>query len=313
MNPITDNKAMLDNMRGEVSVLMSVYNGALFLKPAIESILAQDMVNFEFIIIDDCSTDESVQIIRSYQDPRIVFIQNTTNLGLTKSLNLGLNIAKGKYIARMDCDDISRADRLQTQLNYMRSHPEVWVLGSGAIEIDSQGQSKSVMQMPSSSGWIRLLMLLGNNMIHPSVMFDKAKILAIGGYDESFKYSQDFDLWSRVLQKGGVLENLTEPLIQLRYHSQSISAIKQDLQKRLARLVRKKLAKGIYGFYIFEFELQISEQVFQKNKKLGFVEKLLYELFCYRLRKCLKSREDVLPTDRQRFFQLLEAVLMVRN
>ncbi len=289
----------------EVSVIMSVYNGAAFLKSAIESILAQDLVNFEFIIMDDCSTDDSAQIIRSYQDPRIIFIQNTTNLGLTKSLNLGLKVAKGKFIARMDSDDVSRVDRLQTQFNYMKAHPEVWVLGSSATEIDSQGQSNNVIQMPSSPGWIQLLMLLGNNMIHPSVMFDKAKILAIGGYDENFIYSQDFDLWSRVLQKNGILENLSEPLIQLRYHSQSISATKHNLQKKLTRLIRKRLAKEVFGFHFFEFELQICEYVFQKSKKLGTIETILYQLFCYRLRRCLMNNTDIWPPDRQRFFQIL--------
>ena len=107
---------------------MSVYNGAKFLAEAIDSILAQTFTNFEFIIIDDASSDDSLHIINSYKDARIVLIQNNKNIGLTKSLNIGIAKAKGKYIARMDADDISMPKRLEKQFDFMEEHPRICFL-----------------------------------------------------------------------------------------------------------------------------------------------------------------------------------------
>ena len=119
---------------------MSVYNGAKFLGEAIDSILAQTFTEFEFIIIDDASTDDSLKIINSYKDARIIVVKNTKNHGLTKSLNIGIAKAKGKYVARMDADDISMPKRLEKQFDFMEEHPEFAFCGSKAISINEEGQ-----------------------------------------------------------------------------------------------------------------------------------------------------------------------------
>jgi glycosyltransferase involved in cell wall biosynthesis len=121
-----------------ISVLMSVFNGEDYLAEAIESILNQDFLNFEFIIINDCSTDRSLEIINSFSDPRICLIQNDENKGLTQSLNIGLNHARGKYIVRMDADDISVKNRISTQVKWMEKNPAVIVCGSARKIIENK-------------------------------------------------------------------------------------------------------------------------------------------------------------------------------
>ena len=125
-----------------VSVIMSNYNTPEeFLRASIESVLNQTYSNFEFIIVDDCSTDNSLEIIKSYQDERIVVLENKENLGITKSLNRGLEIAKGEYVARMDADDISFPKRFETQVEYLKNNPQVIVCGTGVELIgDWQGR-----------------------------------------------------------------------------------------------------------------------------------------------------------------------------
>jgi glycosyltransferase involved in cell wall biosynthesis len=124
-----------------ITVLMPVYNGEDYLRDSIESILSQTYLNFEFIIIDDGSTDSSLEIINSYakQDKRIIVRKNEHNIGLAKSLNAGIKLAKGRYIARQDADDLSSADRLDIQLSYALSHPQVDLIGSNSYVIDLDG------------------------------------------------------------------------------------------------------------------------------------------------------------------------------
>ena len=131
-----------------VTVLMSVYNGERYLNEAIDSILAQTFTDFEFLIIDDASTDSTPKILHSYDDPRIRIVTNEENLGLTKSLNKGLALAQGEYIARMDADDISLPERLMMQLNFLIDNKTVPLVGSGAIMIDEDGKSIGKMNLP---------------------------------------------------------------------------------------------------------------------------------------------------------------------
>ena len=127
-------------MNPKISVIMPVLNAELYLKTAIESVLSQTIPDFEFIIINDGSTDKTEEIIKSYQDPRIIYIKNDTNIGLSKSYNLGIRASKGEFIARMDADDISFKDRFESQLEFLEAHQEVGVVGGGVILIDESGK-----------------------------------------------------------------------------------------------------------------------------------------------------------------------------
>ncbi|MFN5442865.1 MAG: glycosyltransferase family 2 protein, partial [Crocinitomicaceae bacterium] len=156
----------------DVSVVMPVYNGEQYLKEAIESILSQTYVNFEFIIINDGSEDNSEEIILSYNDPRIVYIKNLENLKLIKTLNIGFSKAKGKYIARMDADDISLPRRLEKQVDYLERNPDIGVLGTGVFLKGEKEISKLLYHTDDKS--LRFALAFYCPFIHPSVVLRKA-------------------------------------------------------------------------------------------------------------------------------------------
>lgn len=200
-----------------VSVVMSVFNGELYLREAVESILRQSFRDFEFIIIDDGSTDKSGGILDAFQstDARVrVFHQE--NRGLIGSLNRGCGLALGKYIARMDADDIAVGDRLQRQIAFMETHPEVAVLG-GAVEfIDQTGKTLGIAQYPCHNREIQRALLDSNVMWHPSVLIRKTAFVAADGY-RNVTDAEDYDLWLRIADRFR-LANLNAVLLRYRIH-----------------------------------------------------------------------------------------------
>ena len=228
-------------MNPKISVVMSVYNGEKHLRESIESILNQTFTDFEFIIVNDGSTDNSLEIIKSYDDERIKIINNEENIGLTKSLNKAIKQARGVYIARQDADDISLSNRLELQFKFLEKHPEVALLGTGIYVIDENGDEieKRIMHPnPKRS------LLKGNRFIHGSVMFRKSVIDELGAYNETLRYSQDYELWLR-LSKEYDVRNLTVPLYKLRMHKSSILSRKVEEQQMYAVLARKLAMNGI--------------------------------------------------------------------
>lgn len=220
---------------------MSVYNGEAHLREAIDSILNQSFTDFEFIIVDDCSTDASLEIIRSFEDIRIKIINNEKNIGLTKSLNIALKQAGGKYIARQDSDDISLQHRLKKQLDYLEKHPGVVLLGTSIFAIDSNGRiSEKRIAAPNPGKTL----FEGNKFVHGSVMFKKDLLKEVGYYNELFKYSQDYELWLRIAEHYDA-RNLTEPLYKLRVHSGSIGASKIGEQSMFVILAQKMRKSGL--------------------------------------------------------------------
>ena len=187
-----------------ITVLMCVYNGEDFLSEAIDSILKQSFVDFEFIIINDCSTDSTRTILEKYTvaDNRLKVLYNKSNLGLTKSLNIGLNIAQGEFIARIDADDVAYRDRLKRQYNFLVEHKDIVLVGSAMSYIDEKGYEGKALRFPFSHNCLnKRLIHLGAVFPHSSVMFRKKQILDIGGYCVFFKKSQDRDLFIRVSEK----------------------------------------------------------------------------------------------------------------
>ncbi len=181
-----------------VTVLMSVYNGENYLWEAIESILIQTYTNFEFIIIDDGSTDSSFEIIQSIKDPRIRPIKNRNNIGLAASLNTGLKLAKGKFVARMDADDISEAERLYEQVNILNSNTDIGLIGTHTYLIDRKDRVFNTWKPPTKHGDIIKTMRKGNSFCHGSVMLKKEATNTVGVYREKFRYAQDYDFWLRI-------------------------------------------------------------------------------------------------------------------
>lgn len=208
----------------KISVIMSVYNGEKYLREAIESILNQTIPDFEFIIVNDASTDSSPKIMQSYGDARIKIINNEKNIGLTRSLNSAIAQAQGKFIARQDADDISLPNRLEEQLRYFEQHPEVALLGTSIDLIDDEGKitGKRVISADPSKNFFR-----SSWFAHGSVMFKSKIVRELGGYNELFRYSQDYELWLRIAKHYPV-RGLAQELYQLRLHGESIQFQKRE-------------------------------------------------------------------------------------
>lgn len=222
---------------------MSVYNGTPYLTDAIDSILEQSFSDFEFLIIDDGSTDSSVDIIESYEDKRIRLIRNEYNLGLTKSLNKGLDAARGEFVARMDADDVAAPDRLSLQVAFMEAHPEIAVAGTFIKAVDESGEE--IRRYPTSHSLIVLHMLFENAMAHPSTILRKEIFDQHGlRYDESLTIAQDYDLWYRTAQYSH-LANINKVLLEYREHEHQVSRNSQQIVFSIKN--RERIAKDL-GF-----------------------------------------------------------------
>ena len=218
---------------GLVSVVMANYNTEEeYLRSAIESILNQTYSNFEFIIIDDGSTNDSVSIIESYDDERIVLIKNTENQGLTRSLNIALDHCKGDYIARMDSDDVSFPNRFEKQVEYLQKHDNVIVCGTGVECIgdwEKRRPNKIICPTIEDRESYRIHLLLGNRPIitHPSAMLNRKLMLEYSvRYDDSLPFAQDYKLWVSCSQVADCVI-LPEILLKYRVHDKQISIAKR--------------------------------------------------------------------------------------
>ena len=213
-------------MQPGVTVLMTVYNGRAYLKTAIERVLAQSFRDFEFLIIDDCSSDDSVDIIRSFSDERIVLYRNKANIGQTKSLNIGLRMARGEFIARMDADDFAYEEWLQEQLSNIRSRGKEYVLcSSRAMIVDTENKVHKILNTPGSFEQIVVTSLWASPVNHVGVLMRRQAVLDQGGYDEDFRIAADYALWSKLLRNGFILAVTPRPLVAIRSHARSVTAM----------------------------------------------------------------------------------------
>lgn len=198
-----------------VSVVMSVYNAETYLRKAIHSILSQTYTDFEFVIIDDGSNDKSNEILKSYAntDPRIILIENKKNIGLAASLNKGIMMAKGKYIARQDADDISDPFRLETQIQYALKNPHIDIIGSNSFVIDINDKLVYKCNWYSKiTDFQKPLTQQKSIFPHGCVLIKKNKLIECGLYDSRFYYSQDGELWLRLISKGAKIYTIETPL-----------------------------------------------------------------------------------------------------
>lgn len=218
-----------------ISVVMSVYNGEKYLEEAIQSILRQTYQDFEFIIVNDCSTDKTSEILKSFKDSRIKVINNPENMGLTKSLNKGVKNAKGKYIARMDADDISLPHRFETQIKFLEENPEYALVGSSFYQIDDTGKTVFWTKVLIRDAEIRRDLKRQNWFGHGSVLIRKSAFIECNGYDEDFKYAQDYDLWLRISERFKIA-NIEEPLYCWRLSTDGITITKKKEQQYCADL-----------------------------------------------------------------------------
>ncbi|WP_062051726.1 glycosyltransferase [Bacillus sp. JCM 19034] len=204
-------------MKPEVTVLMSVYNDEQYLEESVESILNQTYENFEFLIIDDASTDGSYEILKEFaeKDQRIKLIKNKENKGLSYNLAEGVSQATTKWIARMDADDIAREDRLLLQMNYVAEHPNTDIIGSYVMDIDAKGNEIELRKVPTTHEKIASL-IWTCPFIHPTVLFKKKAIEKVGSYDKNLRRRQDYDLWFRCQEGKLQFHNIDQPLLYYR-------------------------------------------------------------------------------------------------
>lgn len=211
-----------------VSVVMPVYNGERYIAQAIESILNQTFKDFEFIIVNDGSTDKTQEILKRYQGIKII---NQNNQGVSVASNTGISQSSGKYIARLDADDISLPTRLAKQLAYLEEHAEIGILGSGAIIIDGKGKKWGYQKMPETDAEIRWFSIFKSPFIHSSVIFRRELIRNKFNeiYNQNYIPADDYDLWIRLLKTTNAA-NFPEPLIYYRVHDTNASLIQKQKQ-----------------------------------------------------------------------------------
>jgi hypothetical protein len=233
-------------MQPKVSVVMSVYNGARYVKEAVDSILAQTFADFEFIIIDDGSTDDTWSVLHNYADRRIRLAQNGQNIGLTRSLNRGLSWARGVYIARMDADDISLPSRFERQVNILDAHSAIGLLGSDVLVLDMATGRQKRRRYPKTDCAIKWQLLFKNSFSHSAIMFRRELYDALEGYDERLTYAQDYEFTSR-LATSCTVANITQPLLIWRESLHQISVHKLAEQTAIAAQISYQNIRRLVG------------------------------------------------------------------
>lgn len=232
---------------------MAVRNQEATLAAAINSILKQSFRQFEFIIVNDASTDHSVEILADFavKDKRIKLLTNRRQLGLTRSLNQAIKKAKGKYLARMDGDDIALPRRLEKQLKFLADHPQIALLGTAAYLINQKNKQIGLKRFPSDHQHIRASVLRYCPFIHPTWMFRRSALKEIGDYNEKFPFAQDYELVLRFLTRFRTA-NLAEPLLKYRVNSASAISLKNLKKQELFALKARFLALTSYGYPVTE-------------------------------------------------------------
>ena len=233
-----------------ISVVMPVFNSQIsYLKEAIDSILNQTFKDFEFIIIDDGSTGSCKEYLESLSDSRIRIIHNEKNLGITKSLNIGLRAARGKYIARMDDDDISLPFRFEKQFAFMESHPDVIVCGSKTQPIGKKRQriASSKVSMNDMEEYRIKLLFVNPGPVHPTAFFRHEKLIKYNiWYDESLRYAQDYGMWETISHYGDVCI-LGDVLVFKREHADQITIAHREQQIECDKKTQRKLLIELMG------------------------------------------------------------------
>ncbi len=272
-----------------ISVIMGCYNDEKYIRESIDSILNQTVSDFEFIIIDDGSTDSTVDIIQSYDDGRIVLIQNETNRGLGYNLHEGIKMARGKYLARMDADDISLPERFKKQIAFLEHNPDVLCIGTSFEKIGSLGLrsrlfSKYVHQ-PSDYQMIKVMLMLGTPIMHPSVMFNGALVRQNSiNYDLTYKKAQDYELWSRIVWDYKI-GNIDEIIFKYRYSNQQASNKNRLEQINNSKLIYSRVLKVVLGRDATDEEVELhtlfatQPRLNEKQlRKVSMFEKMLMEV-----------------------------------
>lgn len=271
-----------------VSILMPVYKTAPYLREAMDSILSQTFTDFELIILNDCSPDNADEILDTYTDSRIVRYKGEKNVGLSNILNVGLGKARGEYIARMDSDDLSMPDRLQIQLDYLASHPDVDLVSAGMQLFGAKDEVWIREQNPEK---VKIEALFHSPILHASSMWRRMRF-----EDNDLRFrqemvpSEDYDLWTRAMVKGLKLVNLRQVLYRYRIH-QAQATTRTDLTAEKDRLVQQNYLQDTLPSLSVKYREAFPNQlwpVFWANIMTGFFNRILLAQRFYKMQKAGK-------------------------
>lgn len=225
---------------------MAVHNGMPYLPAAIRSVLTQTFTDFEFLIVDDGSTDETAACVQSFHDARIRLVSSGANQGQTRSLNRGLGLAHGAYIARLDADDVCLPDRLRQQVGFLDRHQHVAVIGTWMHEIDAHGRRVRLFGevLQDYGTFVARLLLGGCPIYHPSSMFRREEVERCGGYDERFRIGQDYDLWIRLAMRRCRAHVMAQPLTMYRVHTRQQTIADMAGHRRELRLAHRRMVEA---------------------------------------------------------------------
>lgn len=293
----------------DVTILMPVYNGEKYLQEAIESILNQTFIDFDFLIINDGSTDRSVEIINSYNDPRIRLITKK-NGGVSAALNTGLSNAIGNYIARFDADDICYPSRIEEQYRFMQQHPEYVLTGSDADYITKEGEYIFTF---NNKGYtdeeIRSVNPLICPFIHSTVMYKKEVVLQLGGYDIKAYTFEDHFLWGKLLKSGKVF-NFNKPMIKVRFNPDSVTVDSKDYTKTFRKLHQKAIATGVITAHEGSLIVKNIEKLNKQKKEFSY-NRMLGKKFLWNNYQPAKARRYLWKSLHIKPFNLVSFMLIL--
>ncbi|QUA54039.1 glycosyltransferase family 2 protein [Aristaeella lactis] len=314
----------------KVSVIMSAYNAQAFIREAVDSILNQTMGDFELLVTDDCSTDDTLKILKSYHDDRLIVIENNKQQGLTANLNSMIERSSGEYIARLDADDVSDLSRLEKQVIVLDSNPDIFMVCSYVKAI---GNRSGINKPPLKHDDIAATLLFFNPITHSSVMFrnDGTK------YNINYKKAQDYELWTRLFREGKRFFTIAEPLVSFRYHHLQISNIGKTDQLAFATQVKinelQQLGIDIndkdFSFVINYLEtgliensnelyrvLALFSEIETKNRQNKVYSKValkrVIKIRCVRIYTRLKDRNSINIRDRINLFRRAFSLLLFK-
>ncbi|MDO4725892.1 MAG: glycosyltransferase [Porphyromonadaceae bacterium] len=257
-----------------ISVAMPCYNNAPYVAEAIESMLNQTFTDFELIILDDCSSDNSAEVIKSFTDKRIVYHRNEQNTGLANNLNIGLQMARGKLIARMDGDDISLPERLQTQVDFLEAHPDIDLCSCG---MEMFGKDNQVWIREPDPEDVKITMLFYSPILHASAMwrreaFDRYGLI----YRQEAFPAEDYDLWARAVASGCRLANIPQVLYRYRIHGEQVTKTDDRAKLRNGQIQTEYLKKSLSS--LSETDIKLFTQNYIKQDLTNSTNSTLKEL-----------------------------------
>ena len=232
------------NINPKISIIMGVYNAQKYLKRSIDSIIWQTYSNWEFVICDDGSVDDTVKIIEDFNDPRIILLKNKVNHGLGQALNRCIEKSSGKYIARQDADDFSFFDRFKRQVEYLENNPEVDIIGSDALLVDEKDNIWGIF--PASENFTIKNWIKGTQITHPTAMMKKDMLVKIGKYNADALRIEDYELWMRMLKQNVKFGNLGDKLYYYRLSWDDYS--KKKVKNRLGEIRYRYLCYKQFNF-----------------------------------------------------------------